>query len=436
MAEWKKIIVSGSDAHLASVTASNLTNDQLVIGGAGGALESSGLTYDGTSLDLTAAAGGVSGSFSGSFEGDGTNLTGLTADFPTNPLGGTSLDAVKFYINDGGDKFLSGSQVDDYVYGGVSGDATIAADGTLTIADTVIEGANLSSSVADGTTIGLSGNTLSVLKVPNALTDVAGGGLNDFSFDGSSAVSIEVSGAVDLTDNTITKWDDTSGKFVVSSLTDDGTNITGTTSIQLTGASSNLSGSFSGSFQGDGSGLTNLGIDTTLEISGSTGGGTVDLGSEVLQVAGTPNEIETSAAGQVITVGLPDNVTVTSNLTVGGDLIVQGTQTNLNTTNLDIEDRYILLNSGSATIGDSGIVFGGANGVAQQGAAVIWDASYNSNDGRLAIVNDMASNATGNQTPSYHVAGVYEGTEANAEAAQADHVGNIRVEGTDIFIYV
>lgn len=48
----------------------------------------------------------------------------------------------------------------------------------------------------------------------------------------------------------------------------------------------------------------------------------------------------------------------------------------------------------------------------------------------------MASNATGDQTPSYHVAGVFEGTEANAETAQADHVGNIRVEGTDIFIYV
>ena len=429
MAEWKKIIVSGSDAHLASVTASNLTNDQLVIGGAGGALESSGLTYDGTSLDLTAAAGGVSGSFSGSFEGDGTNLTGLTADFPTNPLGGTSLDAVKFYINDGGDKFLSGSQVDDYVYGGVSGDATIAADGTLTIADTVIEGANLSSSVADGTTIELSGNTLSVLKVPNALTDVDGGGLNDFSFDGSSAVSLEVSGAVDLTDNTITKWDDTSGKFVVSSLTDDGTNITGTTSIQLTGASSNLSGSFSGSFQGDGTGLTGTGGASI--ISG-------DAADNQVAVFNSGNTIEGSNdfTWNGSTLAVAGAGTFSTDLTVGGNLVVSGDTINANVTNLDIEDRYILLNSGSATIGDSGIVFGGANGVAQQGAAVIWDASYNSNDGRLAIVNDMASNATGNQTPSYHVAGVYEGTEANAATAQADHVGNIRVEGTDIFIYV
>jgi hypothetical protein len=125
-----------------------------------------------------------------------------------------------------------------------------------------------------------------------------------------------------------------------------------------------------------------------------------------------------------------------TNLTVTGDLVVTGDTINANVTNLDIEDRYILLNSGSATIGDSGIVFGGSNGTAQEGAAVIWDASYNSNDGRLAIVNDIASDATGDQTPSYHVAGVFEGTEANAATAQADHVGNIRVEGGDIFIYV
>lgn len=437
MAEWKKIIVSGSDAHLASVTASNLTNDELVIGGAGGALESSGFTYDsGNSLlefgNITVSASAFSGSF---FIGDGTGLTNVTAEFPTVPLGGTSLDAVKFYVNDGANKFISGSQVDDYVYGGVSGDATIAADGTLTIANDAVEGTMLNTNAADGTTIELSSDTLSVLKVPNALTDVAGGGLNDFSFDGSGAVSLEVSGAVDLTANAITKWDDTSGKFVVSSLTDDGTNITGTTSIQLTGASSNLSGSFSGSFQGDGSGLT--GLASTLTVGAETGtDGTVDLQTQVLAISGSSNEIVTSVSGQTVTIGLPDDVTVTNDLTVGGNLVVQGTQTNLNTANLDVEDRYILVNSGSATIGDSGIIFGGSTGVAQQGHALIWDASYNSNDGRLAVVNSLASNATGDQTPNYHVAGVLNGTEAEAATAQIDHDGNIRIENGDIFIYV
>ena len=143
-------------------------------------------------------------------------------------------------------------------------------------------------------------------------------------------------------------------------------------------------------------------------------------------------------SGVVSGLGTGDSPQFT-NLTLSGNLTVTGDTINANVTNLDIEDRFILLNSGSATAGDSGIVFGGSNGVAQSGAALIWDASYGAtgtNDGRLAVVNNMASNATGDQTPSYHVAGVFEGTEANAETAQADHVGNIRVEGTDIFIYV
>ena len=82
MATWKKVIVSGSAAHLLNVTASNLTNDNLVIAGVGGALESSGLTYNGTLLNLGTAqvqAGQFSGSFSGSYQGDGSALTGVIA---------------------------------------------------------------------------------------------------------------------------------------------------------------------------------------------------------------------------------------------------------------------------------------------------------------------------------------------------------------------
>ena len=87
MAEWKKIIVSGSQAHLASVTASNLTNNNILVAGTGGEVENSGVTYDGVTLVLGSSAINstgthtvLSGSFSGSFTGDGTGLSGLTAD--------------------------------------------------------------------------------------------------------------------------------------------------------------------------------------------------------------------------------------------------------------------------------------------------------------------------------------------------------------------
>jgi hypothetical protein len=52
MANWKKLIVSGSDANLSSL-----------------------------SVDTSVSAQSFSGSFSGSFEGDGSNLTGVGA-FP------------------------------------------------------------------------------------------------------------------------------------------------------------------------------------------------------------------------------------------------------------------------------------------------------------------------------------------------------------------
>ena len=185
---------------------------------------------------------------------------------------------------------------------------------------------------------------------------------------------------------------------------------------------------------GSGTGLTIVGTpasDTiTFTLAGVVSGSTFSSPSQGT-VRATLNGVS-----QDVDTGLQigDSPTFT-NLTLTGDLTVQGTQTNINTTNLDVEDRYVLFNSGSSVIGDSGIVFGGANGVAQSGSAFIWDASYNGNDGRAAIVNNMASSATGDQTPDYHLAGVYSGSEAGAATAQADHLGNIRVEGGDIFIF-
>ena len=84
MANWKKIIVSGSDAHLGAVTSSVLTDNNIIVAGVGGALESSGITFTSSTLALgssiitsTGATSILSGSFSGSFQGDGSLLTGL-----------------------------------------------------------------------------------------------------------------------------------------------------------------------------------------------------------------------------------------------------------------------------------------------------------------------------------------------------------------------
>ena len=94
MATWKKVIVSGSAGEFTSVTSSVLTDNNLVIAGAGGALENSGLTYDGNTLNLGSAqveATGFSGSFSGSFFGNGSGLTGVSAQVEESLLLGDGL---------------------------------------------------------------------------------------------------------------------------------------------------------------------------------------------------------------------------------------------------------------------------------------------------------------------------------------------------------
>ena len=72
-----------------------------------------------------------------------------------------------------------------------------------------------------------------------------------------------------------------------------------------------------------------------LDVAGDSGTGAVDLDSQSLTIAGTANEVETSASGQTITVGLPNDVTVGAALTVTGALKIGASATVGITTVLD-----------------------------------------------------------------------------------------------------
>lgn len=266
MATWKKVIVSGSSAELTSLLVDNLKNG-VVTGSANGTLGIASINGTGNIVATTGATGvSMTGSFSGSFTGDGSGLTGVTA-------------ASSFSLTDGP-------------------------------------------------------------------------GITDFSYNGSGAATVSVSGASTLNSNAVTKW--TGNAFANSSLSDNGTTITGASSIQLTGANSVLTGSFTGSFTGDGSSLT--GIATNLDISGSTGNASINLKTQDLSIVGSPNEIVTSVSGDTVTIGLSNDVTISNNLTVGNNLTVNGTITYINTQDLYVEDKFIILASGSATDGDGGII--------------------------------------------------------------------------------
>ena len=369
MASWKKVIVSGSNANLTAVQVDGLTLNQVVIGGGSGSnLTTTAINGTGNILATTGSTGVImSGSFSGSFQGN-FNGTAATASFVT---------ASGVYGPYGSNSVISSS------YSVTSSFTTTAATASY------ITGSNVFGPYGANSVISASH---AVQAASTAGTLVFGEGLGAGSFNGSGSVTLTVSGAAQLTGNAITKWDDTANKFVVSSLTDDGTTVSGTTSIQLTGASSKLTGSFTGSFTGDGSGLT--GLVSTLKVSGSTyagqpyTSGSVALLTQGLIIQGTQNEVDVDVANQTVTIGLPNDVTVSNNLTVTGDLTVNGTTTTINTTNLLVEDKFILLSSGSTASNDGGII------VQSAAAGTGFAYGYDEASGRWVFQDALAGTAT------------------------------------------
>ena len=104
--------------------------------------------------------------------------------------------------------------------------------------------------------------------------------------------------------------------------------------------------------------------DLTLGLAGDTGTSTVST-SQTLTINGTANEVNTSVSGQIVTVGLPNDVTVAGALTVSGNLTVNGTTTTISTTDLAVADGKIQMAVGNESsdlidIGFVGHYFNGA----------------------------------------------------------------------------
>lgn len=91
--------------------------------------------------------------------------------------------------------------------------------------------------------------------------------------------------------------------------------------------------------------IASLAAGTGISVSNSgTEGGTYTVTNEgVLSVAGTNNQIVASASNGNVTFSLANDVTIPNNLTVTGDLLVQGNTTTLNTSTLAVEDKNIVL---------------------------------------------------------------------------------------------
>jgi hypothetical protein len=75
-----------------------------------------------------------------------------------------------------------------------------------------------------------------------------------------------------------------------------------------------------------------------------------DSTTDSIFFGGIPNEIAISASGATVSIGLPDDVTITNNLVVGGNLTVSGTVTTVNTETILLADNIITINSNATGI--------------------------------------------------------------------------------------
>jgi len=418
MATWKKVIVSGSTANLAALQVDNLTTGQVVIGGGGSNLTTTAINGTGNIVATTGATGLVhSGSFSGSFSG---------------ALTGTATTA-------------------SYVNGNIFTGTNIASSASFAVtASFVLGGSATAQSLSNST------------------------GITSFTFNGSSPATVSVSGASTLNTNAISKWTGTA--FANSSLTDNGTTITGATSLQLTGANSSLTGSFSGSLTGIASNATSASFASNatsasyaLTATSSSYALNATSASYALNATSasfaastnnitnaidnnTNNNILTAQGTGIIngesnltfngsTLALTGDATISSNLTVTGNLSVAGTASFTNTDNLNIRDKFILINSGSTSLADSGWVT--QYNAAGSGSAFYLEAGTAGTTGtygRFAMAYDVIGTSTALTVDEYVVSAKISATAPSANptwGGSANGSGNIHINNStgDIFIY-
>ena len=343
MAEWKKVIVSGSAAVLSQLNVG--TNQQIT-----------------TSQSTTF----LTGSFTGSFKGDGTNLTGVTATavFPNTQL--TPLtSATQLFANDGSNKYVTAGQVTASAYAGVSGDITISAAGVATIGSSKVT----SAMIVDATIVG---------------GDIASATVANSNLVNSSITIGSTSTALGATSTTLAGLTSVTSTNFVGNLTGSATSASFASTAPYSGLIGTPAGIVSGSTLAAGSGQGS----TTLTTNGVSSG---DVTATGLGTAGTPtfagltistnavainntNGITTNAAtfpianstattinlggsATAINIGASTGTTtVNNNLSVLGTLYVQGSVTAISSSNLYVADQFILLASGSANNTDGGIV--------------------------------------------------------------------------------
>ena len=407
-----------------------------------------GALNQGLTTTSTVVFATISGSnISGSFQGDGSALTGVAAgslDIDNfSALGSAGLaQGDHFLFSDGGtEKKITFSNLEDSIFGNVSGDATIAAGGALTIANGAVENSMLADDAVGADELAanavvndsVASNAAIAFSKLAALTDgniLVGNGSNvATSVAMSGDVTIANDGATTIGDGTVNN-DMLAGSIADSKLNAISTankvaltalDIDGGTDIGAALADADLM------IVDDGAGGTNKKATMSRLKTYMQNGLTFTTNTDVdVSVA----NLKTRLASNLGTVTIGDS---NDNVVIAGNLTVQGTKTELQTTNLNVEDQFILLDSGSSGGADSGIIFGGSGDTLNEGHAIVWDDS----EGNFGFSEDVAAAATAAALDS-KIGNIQTTTSANPSSAPTfQGVGtiNVRTDDNTIWIY-
>ena len=383
---WKKIVVSGSTAQLSTLN-----------------------------VDSSIEASTLSGSFSGSYVGNGSGLTDLTVSQTATAVSNfTSQTSVTTTHNfDTKNVTVQAYNSDDELIIPKSVTTTNANQVTTTF-DTATTGRVV---VAKGGHI-VSGS----IEFSNILNKPAG-------------IVSSSQGIVNLAANIVSSSAQTianvaaGGANIVSSsqgIVNLGANIVSSSGqvVALVEA-----GSDSNTFT-DADHTKLNGIEASADVTDTanvTAAGAV-MDSELTNEAAVKAINQGLATGNDVTFA---TVTTTGDVTIAGDLNVTGDTIQAQVTNLNVEDKFILLNSGSNS-GDAGIVFGGAGGsTANTGDGIFYDDS----DSVFAYAENIASNAT-TATNASKLGNIEVASSNPSSAPTFQGIGTIHINDSDEGIWI